>query len=513
MTKRPVYIILCLLLLGYILIFPASLLMAQFSIGPGGWVTVKAGGSMMIGTDVHIKSVAGASGYLVDQNVNGDIDITGDVTVDRYMTGNEWHNVSSPVSDETSSIYTGTDLVFWYNEALILNDWNFGWVWYSGATGGPLMEFRGYDVYFVNNSITISYQATGTETLNTGPYSITVINTSSTPGEIPSHKGWNLLGNPYPSPVDWLAASGWNKASINDAKYIWDGANDIYTIFVGGGSPYGLNGGTRFIPSNQGFWVQSVVASGTVSINNATRVGDITGTPDFYKTDPVDYPVVCLLASGNQRQDEAVIRFIEGTTPGFDLNFDATKLFSPSESVPQVSIVQSKQVFALNTLPGITDNLEIKLGFQCGTSGYYSLSMTERTHLDLFTRVYLKDELLQKVVPFSIGSPYHFYHSVQNKKDRFKLYFNPSDDIINNISPGNWFSIYTRGNLIKVVKNTSNSVSGNILVYNLLGQPILTESLNDENELEIRTDLPSGNYIVVIITDQSIYTEKVVIIN
>lgn len=465
----------------------------------------------MIGTDVHIKSVAGASGYLVDQNVNGDIDITGNVTVDRYMTANVWHNASSPVSDETSSVYVGTDLVFWYNEALILNDWNFGWVWYTGATGGPLMEFRGYDVYFANNPVTVNYQATGSETLNTGPYSITVINTSSTPSEIPSHKGWNLLGNPYPSPVDWLAASGWNKASINDAKYIWDGANDIYTIFIGGGSPYGLNGGTRFIPSNQGFWVQSVVASGTVGINNATRVGDITGTPDFYKTGPVDYPIVVLCASGNGRQDEAAIRFIEGTTPGFDLNYDASKLFSPSENVPQISIMNSKQVFALNTLPEITDNLEIRLGFQCGTPGLYTLEMTGRTNLDPLTKVYLKDELLENVTQMTTGSPYHFYHYNNDKKDRFRLYFNPSEDIIHNISPEDWFTVYSNGNTISIVKNTNREIKGEIRVYNLLGQPVHRESLSSDEVTSLRFLQASGYYIVSIITSYRVVNRKILI--
>ena len=122
---------------------------AQFSIGPGGFVTLKEGGSLMIGTDLHIKSVAGSSGHFADQTVNGDVTITGDITVERYMAPDIWHNVASPVSNETSDCFTGTDLVFWYDETLIWNDWNFGWVWYIGATGGPLMVFRGYDVYSI----------------------------------------------------------------------------------------------------------------------------------------------------------------------------------------------------------------------------------------------------------------------------------------------------------------------------------------------------------------------------
>jgi hypothetical protein len=207
-------------------------LMAQFSIGPGGWVTVKSGSSMMIGTSLHIKSTAAGSGYLVDQNVNGDIDITGAKTVERYLTPNVWHNTSSPVSNASTSVYSGTDLIFYYDETLILNDWNFGWVMmYPSA----LVPFRGYDVYFYTNPVTASYTATAAQNVNTGPYTFGVTLTNSNPTEIPSHKGWNLAGNPYPSPVDWLAASGWDKSDINDAKYIWDGANDIYTIYVGWG--------------------------------------------------------------------------------------------------------------------------------------------------------------------------------------------------------------------------------------------------------------------------------------
>ncbi|MBW6460796.1 MAG: hypothetical protein K0B08_09500, partial [Bacteroidales bacterium] len=98
---------------------------SQVSISPGGWITVKDGGSLMIGTDLHIKSVAGASGYLVDQTPAGSVTITGDISVERYMTPDTWHNIASPVSNATSGVFTGTDLVFWYNEALILNDWNF----------------------------------------------------------------------------------------------------------------------------------------------------------------------------------------------------------------------------------------------------------------------------------------------------------------------------------------------------------------------------------------------------
>jgi hypothetical protein len=468
---------------------------------------------MMIGTDVHIKSIAGASGYLADQNVNGDIDITGNSTVERYLAPDMWHNVSSPVSNETTGCYAGTDLVFWYNESLILNDWNFGWVWYTGATGGPLNIFRGYDVYFYTSPVTVNYEATGSETLNTGPYSITVINTTSTPSEIPSHKGWNLLGNPYPSPVDWLASSGWDKSDINDAKYIWDGSNSIYTIFIGGGSPVGINGGTRFIPSNQGFWVQSLVGSGSVGINNATRVGDISGTPDFYKEIVIDYPMVSLLSSSDQFQDEVLVRFIEGTTEGFDYNWDAMKLFSLNPDVPQLSIRSGKQAFALNTLPEIREDLEIILYFQCAQNGQYRVKLSSRTNLDTQTQLYLRDLFAGKMVNLTVDSAYSFYHQTTNSKDRFRLYFNPSQDVINNITPESWFTVYSSQNVICILKNTVKEVKGSVVIFDMLGRPVYQDRINNTQCERITLQEPTGYYLVSIVTDQYIANSKVLISN
>ena len=484
-----------------------SFIMAQFTVAPGGYITIKEGSTLKIDMDLNIESIPGSSGYLVDQTVNGDVIITGNISVERYMTADVWHNAASPVSDENSNVYAGTDHVYYYNETIILNDWNFGWIWYSG----PLTVFRGYDIYFIATAVTVNYTATGAQTLNTGSYNIGVTKTDPANPEIPAHKGWNLVGNPYPSPVDWLATSGWNKADINDAKYIWDGANDIYTIFIGGGAPIGINGGTRFIPSNQGFWVQAV-QDGTFGISNAVRVGDITGTPDYYKIEPVDYPLVSLVASGNNKSDELIIRFIEGTTVGFDKNYDAAKLFSRNINIPQISIKTGNQILALNTLPQIEEDLEVLLNFQCGEAGYYSIKMTDRTNLDAFTTVYLKDDLEQKIVNLTELISYGFYHKPANDKSRFKVYFNPSGDIINNISLDSYFTVYAHKNIITILKNTVKHVSGEIYVYNMFGQPVCRKALSNDHKSSIQVNLPTGYYIASIITDQHVTNSKILII-
>lgn len=481
----------------------------QVSISPGTWITLKEGGSLMIGTGLHIKSVADSSGYFVDQTIDGDVTITGDIAVDRYLKPDIWHNIASPVNNELSSVFTGTDLVFWYDETQIWNDWNFGWIWYYGATGGPLMTFRGYDVYYDSNPATVTFSGGGV--LNTGPYTynITITDPTPNPMEIPSHLGWNFAGNPYPCPVDWLA-SGWDKSDINDAKYIWDGVNELYTIFEGGSSPIGTNGGTRYIPSNQGFWVQAV-QNGSISINNAVRLGDMTGTPDFYKSQKTDYPLVSLVASGNDRSDEIIIRFIEGTTERMDINYDASKLFSYAEYVPQLAIISGRQVLAISTLPEIGDELPVALWFQCGKEGYYTLKLSPRTNLDETTGLYLKDELLQKMINLKNDSSYMFYHNPRNDKNRFILYFNPSEDLISLVTPENWFSVYSSGNQISVIKNTSKEISGEMIIYDLLGRPVFSQGLPNRDLNIISPNLPSGYYIVSIECESHRINAKVLI--
>lgn len=507
MTKKVHHIILSTWFLISALPFIPSL-NAQVTIEPGSFITLKEGGSLMIGTDLHIKSNADSSGFFVDQTTNGDVTITGDISVERYMAPDLWHNAASPVSNENTSCFTGTDLIFWYDETLILNDWNFGWVW---DTLGSLNVFRGYDVYFESLPVLVTYHATGTQTLNTGAYNITITNTLSDPTETDARKGWNLVANPYPSPADWLA-SGWNKSDIHDIKYIWDGINDIYTIFVGGGSPIGLNGGTRFIPSNQGFWVQAL-HTGSFGIQNSVRIGDMTGTPDYYKLQPEDYSLVSLVAKGNDRSDEVIIRFIDGTTEGFDLNYDALKLFSFAESVPQLSFTSGKQILALSTLPGIRENLEVNLDFLCGKAGYYSISLSQRSNLDPAEKVYLRDNKDQKYTDLTKNSAYQFYHDPLNDKNRFEILFNPSADLLDDFSSESYFSVYADKNIITIIRNMNEQVSANMSVYNMLGQPVFIKNIGSDERSVFTVDFPAGYYIVSIITDQFTASSKILIRN
>ncbi|NOY49971.1 MAG: T9SS type A sorting domain-containing protein [Chlorobi bacterium] len=336
-----------------------------------------------------------------------------------------------------------------------------------------------------------------------------VTRTNPANGESENHKGWNLVGNPYPSPVDWLVESGWDKSDINDAKYIWNPSADNYTIFLGGTNPVGINGGTQFIPSNQGFWVQATT-NGSISINNACRKGIMNSTPDYYKNQEIDYPFISLVCKGNSLSDETLVRFIGQASPDFDLNLDAIKLFSFSDKTPQISSMLVSTALAINTLAEITDNLEIPLSFYCLTEGDFSLSLDPKSHTDEFRDIYLFDRILKQLTNLKHDKIYEFHHRTTNIKTRFLLIINPTREKLAALETGDKFRVYAIGKRIFIDKLDGEDKYCKLIVSNLMGQRIYSRDfISNSNTFKLNAD--NGIYVFSIITKSGIFSKKLYI--
>ena len=483
----------------------ALVVKAQLTIDPGGFITINPSGSMYVGTSLHLNSDASGSGYWVDRTTSNDVLVTEAVNIERYIAEGGWHNTAAPVSNTSSNVYSGTDLVFYYDETIILNDWNFGWIWHTGT----LDVMRGYDVY-IASPLLVDYTSSSGSNLNSGSYTIPVTRTEVSNGESESHKGWNLIGNPYPSPVDWLEETGWNKSAINDAKYIWSADNNNYTIFLGGSNPTGINGGTQYIPSNQGFWVQAV-SNGTVEINNACRTGIMTATPDFYKHADKIANELRIQATGNGYHDETLIRFLPAATESFDINNDANKLFSPFDSIPQICTLADNNQLAINSLPKLYDGLSVPMEYYCNTKGNYRLIIDQAAEIFKKNTVYLKDIRTQKMIDLGQDGEYSFYHAPAYSAKRFIIYFNPSRELINAIDPDAWFSITTSGNTLTIERNTEAYHKATLLVYNILGELIFTTPLNNGQKTTYNISAPQGYYIVTIQTESHLSSSKILL--
>lgn len=480
-------------------------LYGQMTIASNSFITINPGGSLFVDTELKIKSDASGSGYLVDQTTGNSVTIDGSISIERYIQANGWHNISIPVTSANTSLFSSTELVFYYDETKIMNDWNFGWVWYQGS----LSPMKGYDAYLDASDINVDYTATNSTFLNTGTFTVPITLTNVTDGEIEEHKGWNLIGNPYASPVDWLEEGGWDKSYINDAKYIWNPDADNYTIFLGGSAPLGINGGTQFIPSNQGFWVQAIT-NGNLSINNSSRKGIATATPDYYKNGDYSYPIISLSTYSNSLEDETVIRFIDESSNEFDINYDALKLNSASMVLPQISTSINELDMAINSLPILTDGIEIPLNFYCGTNGHYCIELNETSNLNVNDKIYLFDKIDKETVDLSLEEKYCFNHITNNLNKRFTIIINPTQGQLTSIKLESPYLVFSHQNTINITKLINEDANATVQVLNIMGQIICTKPLNQTTEKLIINAKPSY-YIVRIITRNSQYNHKVFI--
>ena len=150
-----------------------------------------------------------------------------------------------------------------------------GWVAYNDPAG-VLEPMNGYSVNFGSVSAPNTVDVSGE--VNNGALSLTLYNNNNT-----YTQGLNLVGNPYPSAIDWDAASGWTKTNIDNALYYFNASatdqyGGTYSSYVNGVSSDGV--ASNVIPSMQGFFVHvsdgAYPVTGTLAMNNSVRITDKT---------------------------------------------------------------------------------------------------------------------------------------------------------------------------------------------------------------------------------------------
>jgi len=213
-------------------------------------LTVNSGGSLTI------QSSASGTGTLI---TNGSVTVSGSTSVEQYLTsGRNWY-ISSPLSTATGNVVLGTagNSLWQYNEV------NADWTTDATSTSTPLSVMKGFVAKPAANGV-ITF--TG-GTMNTGNKSITVDRTDNTKVS----RGFNLVGNPYPSYVDWSAATKTNLLTTMWYRTQEGSAYKFYTYNSTGstGSPASV---TSMIPPMQAFWVRvDNIGTGTLAFTNAMR--------------------------------------------------------------------------------------------------------------------------------------------------------------------------------------------------------------------------------------------------
>ena len=336
-------------------------------------------------------------------------------------------------------------------------------------------------------------------TLNTGDISVALTRTvTETPDN--AKRGFNLVGNPYPSYLNWDLA--YNN-STNVRSTIWyrtlNGASmefHTYNAAIGASVPSSANG---YIPPMQAFWVkvdtdptEGSVSNGTLNFTNDMRSHDESEDGNPLKAPVTDRQLLRLSISNGTLSDETVIATHPSASDSYD-RFDSEKMTNGDAERPEIFSLAGNQELVINGISPLTDSKQVALGVRPGRAGNYTINLTEWRNTGDMEAV-LRDNQLGEELILTESNHYSFDTDGSTSTSRFSLLFRTkgSNTGFDRISSD--LLIYSTQNTIRV---ESASLEGNtISIFNTLGQPIFNGKAQS-NRLEINGLTPAV-YLVKI---------------
>ncbi|MCF8349936.1 MAG: T9SS type A sorting domain-containing protein [Bacteroidales bacterium] len=410
----------------------------------------------------------------------------GQFIAEKKINGDEWHLISSPIENAVAGMFTGQYLQY-HTESD--NTWTD-----ITSTSYLLEPMHGYSFWSTINGYHL-FEFQGTP--NSGNQTFDFVYDGVVPlGDY----GWNLVGNPYPTTIDWTDIV--IPDNLDGAIYRFDpdiGENGEYVYYLEGS---GSNTSDQYVAMAQGFFVHC----------NDEAGGTLTITPDamtdenavFYKADTTQENSL-VISVEDYPCSKAEVRFMENATYTFDSKYDVYRLFSSSKDLPYVFSGSVDNQLAVNSLPFFKESEIVPLGFKVGREGIYTLEFSGVASFDKSMPVVLKDHKNDVSVDLRESNSYSFSYSTTDAPFRFEILFNKETGYeVYEVSSVN---ISTNGQEIHIQGLDEGKVI--IQLYNLSGKLIKSISTAD-HEISIRIGT-KGFYLMRIIGQNRIGKHKLVI--
>ncbi|HEX2921312.1 MAG TPA: DUF2341 domain-containing protein [Bacteroidales bacterium] len=475
-------------------------------------------------SDGNLTLVSDASGTALI-SVAGSWNVTGDVTMQRYLpSGYGYKYFSSPFSDATVDQFNDEGLNTDYSSSFNFFKYNENnkvgitpvnpWINISKSTE-ILSPMRGYSINFGYSSAPKTVDVTGNVT--NGERLINLQNNYH-----PYSQGFNLVGNPYPSPIDWELIS---RNNVDKAFYLYkSGTEDPYEgvyISVVDGIPSDGGDASNIIPSMQGFFVHVPEISGvnpvlgSLGFTNGARINN-NFTQPFSKSKSLSYSERSLvrIASGfadySSFYDPLVLYLNDKASFDFDGEYDALKFYNTDYNTPSFwSYGNDGSMLSINGIPRVESVLPpIPLGLSTLRDGEITFRLLALEGSMSSLPVYLYDA--STGISHDLSADVNIYLEADDYVDRFFLGFRDitteSKSAINDITPP---EIWSSGKNVYANINCINGNQGLLSILDLTGRIVFTQKILDNGRLEFSPGLKSGLYIVTLVTDKVRVTEKI----
>lgn len=474
------------------LVIDANTTLKDIRVKPNGKLTIAGSNTISTTDGVALQSDNTGSATLIDNYTTPTIN----ATVEQYVgSGRNWY-LSSPITNaDFSALSRGTSVVE-FNETT--KSW-------ENVTSGNLMPGKGY-VQVATSTPTVT-GTTGLLTFssltNSGDVTVGVSRTESG-----ASRGFNLVGNPYPSYLDWSLVKA-DAANADISSTIWfrtKNTSGNYTFATHNGTSGETVTGTanttitKFIPPMQAFWIRvnenlskSSYNSGITFKNTMRSHRD--DNENLLKAPKIDdRKRLRLQLTNGSIADETLVYFDANAKDDFD-NYDSQKMFNNITTQPELYTKLSDEKLVINGLCQIKDNSELVIGYNCNQGGELKFQVVELKNLDN-NKIFLLDKLTNIETELTAGTEYSFSSSAAaNNETRFSLIFH---------SKNNSTAIEeTLNTTINVFVNPNNELvimtneKSNYAIFNAIGQKIDGGTITSEQHTS-NHKLRSGIYVVKV---------------
>ncbi|MCK6618755.1 MAG: T9SS type A sorting domain-containing protein [Cyclobacteriaceae bacterium] len=383
--------------------------------------------------------------------------------------------------------------------------------WIVSSNAETLVPGVGYDAYMWNgvSNTTISFRGT----INRGSINLGIVTTPAsnsithTSNGVPSADGWNLVGNPYPSAIQWNNGPGWTRTNIDPTVWVWDVVGRVWHSYNANTQVGDLTNGV--IALGQGFWVYAPTP-GTASITINEQAKSVAGGGSYYRQ-ATTLPALRVTLSQGEFADNSFILFDENATSDFDPGLDAPKLQLGIERLSVSIVPESGSKMGHFAIPE-EQFQEVSIHVFSEKPGKYELGIESIGSVSYFDEYYLIDNKMGAVNKIASGE-YRFEidASETGEVPRFKLTKQPMAYADTGLLT---VECYPNPVLedIKLIINSVNVKDISVLDYSgrtIRQIPFKVNELRTYAEADLKT-LSTGVYLIKIVTNHGILMRKVI---
>ncbi|MEI8278979.1 MAG: T9SS type A sorting domain-containing protein [Bacteroidota bacterium] len=337
----------------------------------------------------------------------------------------------------------------------------------------------------------------------------------------------NLVGNPYPSPVNItpiLYAAKQAGTISGNSFYVWDA--EAGTVTSPGAyithSISNLPADDYYLPTNGVFVVNAAVNNGTLTFNETDKVSSAAEQFRTTSSGPSNRIEFRVYSNHDSIYWDRMFESFEPLASNNIDNYDGTKAVNPT--VNFYSIAADGTKLSIDARPFV-NNMMIPLGFNTSVQSEFKFKIQAMTTPANYV-LYLVDNFLNTVQPLQLGTEYTFNvtsDSMSQGNGRFQI--NATD--LNTTAVKNSTANNTTVSDLKVsikpnpaVDNTIVSFEGakentpaNISILNVNGQEVYGINVNSGTIGKVNVPLqilPAGIYMVKVTCGTDVITQRLV---